>query len=57
MRVPRWMRIGLGMSAAWIAGAAIAVTYADLRIARLVRYAAFEVCDYVNHHLWNWGNC
>jgi hypothetical protein len=47
----------MGMSAAWIAGAAIAVTYADLRIARLVRYATFEVCDFANHRLCQCGNC
>ena len=57
MRVPRWVRIGMGMSAAWIASAAMAVTYADIRVARLLRYAAFEVCDYVNRHLCNCGNC
>ncbi len=57
MRVPQWLRIGMGMSAAWIAGVAIAVALADIRIARLLRYAAFEVCDYVNHQLSLWGNC
>lgn len=57
MRVARWVRIGMGMSAAWIAGVAIAVVYADARIARLLRYAAFEVCNYVNRHLSLWENC
>jgi hypothetical protein len=47
----------MGMSAAWMAGAMIAVTFADVRIAQLLRYAAFEVCDYVNHHLCHCGNC
>jgi hypothetical protein len=47
----------MGMSAVWIAGAAIAVTYADVRIARLIRYAAFEACDFANHRLCRCGNC
>jgi hypothetical protein len=31
MSVSRWVRVGMGMSAAWIAGAAITVTFADMR--------------------------
>lgn len=57
MGVRRWVRIGIGMSAAWIIGAAIAVTYADIRVARFVRYVAFELCDYVNRHVCHCGNC
>jgi CO dehydrogenase/acetyl-CoA synthase alpha subunit len=55
--VPRWVRIGLGISAAWIASAAIAVAYADIRVARFLRYAAFELCDYVNRYVCRCGNC
>jgi hypothetical protein len=57
MSAPRWVRIGIGISAAWVAGAVIAAMFGDIRIARLLRYSAFEVCDYVNHHLCDCGNC
>jgi hypothetical protein len=43
-------------SAAWIAGAALYVTYADIRLAEFLRNSAFEVCDYVSYRL-QYGNC
>jgi hypothetical protein len=38
-------------------GATIGLTFADLRVARFLRYSAFEVCDYINYHLCHCGNC
>jgi hypothetical protein len=57
MRIARWARIGMAISAAWIGCALTALTYADIRVARFLRYAAFEVCDYVNHYVCHCGNC
>ena len=57
MGTRRWVRIGIGISSLWIAASAIALASADLRVARLLRYAAFELCDYANHHLCRCGNC
>jgi hypothetical protein len=49
--------IGLIVSAAWITGTVIWLTFADMRIARFLRYSAFEVCDYINYHMCHCGNC
>lgn len=38
-------------------GAAIFLRYADIRAAKFLRNSAFEICDYVNHHLGHYGNC
>ena len=40
-----------------MAGAIIGQAYGDVRIARFLRYSAFEVCDYINYHLCHCGNC
>ncbi len=47
----------LFISAAWIAAAVTSLIFADFRVARLLRYSAFEVCDYVNHYVCHCGNC
>jgi hypothetical protein len=57
MHIARWVRIGLAISSAWIVGALVADAYGDIRVARLLRYAAFEVCDYINHYVCHCGNC
>jgi len=45
MSAPRWVRIGIGISAAWVAGAVIAAMFGDIRIARLLRYS--ELRDFL----------
>jgi hypothetical protein len=50
-------RIGLIASAAWMVGMVILVTFADIRVARFLRYSAFEVCDYINYRLCHCANC
>lgn len=57
MRNALWKRLGLLLSGGWIIVASIVLTSADLRIARFLRYSAFEVCDYVNYYLCHCGNC
>ena len=57
MRIDRWARLSMLLSGAWIVAATIGLTFADLRIARFLRYSAFEVCDYINYHLCHCGNC
>jgi hypothetical protein len=57
MRPRRATIFALAVSAAWIAGAAIAVRYADLRAAKFLRNGAFEVCDYVGYRLFAWPDC
>jgi hypothetical protein len=57
MCVKRWVRVATAVSALWIAASTIALMCIDLRIARLLRYAAFEACDYINHYLCRCANC
>jgi hypothetical protein len=57
MHIAGWRSIGLIVSAAWIVGTLIGLAITDIRIAKLLRYSAFEVCDYVNYHLCYCGNC
>ena len=57
MGMPGWARFGMLASGAWLVGAIIGQAYGDVRIARFLRYSAFEVCDYINYHLCHCGNC
>ena len=57
MRIGGRARIGLIVSAAWVVGMVTSVTLADIRVARFLRYSAFEVCDYINYRLCHCGNC
>jgi hypothetical protein len=50
-------RFGVGLTVVWIVSTIIALTIADFRVARFLRYSAFEVCDYVNYHVCYCGNC
>ena len=56
MQIAGRRSIGLIVSAAWIVGTVILV-FADIRVAKLLRYSAFEVCDYINYHFCYCGNC
>ena len=47
----------LGISGVWIVGVLSSLAFADIRIARFLRYSAFEVCDYINHYLCRCGDC
>ena len=55
MRITR--KISLIVSAAWIGATMILLTFADMRVARFLRYSSFEVCDYINYHVCRCGNC
>jgi len=57
MQIALVTRIAVLVSVGWIVAATIGRTFADLRVARFLRYSAFEVCDYVNYHLCHCGNC
>ena len=57
MRIDRWACVRMLLSGAWIVAATIGLAFADLRIARFLRYSAFEVCDYINYHVCHCGNC
>ncbi len=57
MRPGRWKLAGLAASAGWIVGAAIYLQYTDIRAAKFLRNAAFEICDYVSHRLIAYANC
>jgi hypothetical protein len=45
------------VSGIWIVGALSSLAFADIRVARFLRYSAFEVCDYVNYHVCRCGDC
>ena len=45
------------VSGAWIVGVLASLAFADIRVARFIRYAAFEVCDYINYRMWRCGDC
>src|SRR5215470_13162211 len=45
------------VSGVWIVGALSSLVFADIRVARFLRYSAFEVCDYINYHVCHCGNC
>jgi hypothetical protein len=45
------------ISGAWIVGALSSLAFADIRVARFLRYSAFEVCDYINYHVCRCGDC
>jgi hypothetical protein len=47
----------IAVSGVWIVGALSSLAFADIRIARFLRYSAFEVCDYINYHVCRCGNC
>jgi hypothetical protein len=57
MEIALTTRIGIGLSVVWMLGATIGLTVADVRVARFLRYSAFEMCDYVNYHLCHCNNC
>jgi hypothetical protein len=45
------------VSGAWIVGVLTSLAFADIRVARFLRYAAFETCDYINYHVWRCDDC
>ena len=45
------------VSGVWIVGALSSLVFADIRVARFLRYSAFEVCDYINYHICRCGDC
>jgi hypothetical protein len=57
MRIARCTRVGMLLSGAWGVGVATSLVYADLRAGSFLRNSAFEVCDYVNYHLHDYGSC
>jgi hypothetical protein len=45
------------VSGVWIVGALSSLAFLDIRVARFLRYSAFEVCDYMNYHVCRCGDC
>ena len=58
MHIAGSVRIGMIVaSCIWIVGVLISLAFADIRVARFLRYSAFEVCDYINYHVCRCGDC
>ena len=58
MNVARHTQIAMIIvSGVWIVGVLTSLAFADIRVARFLRYSAFEVCDYINYHVCRCGDC